>query len=132
MDIDGAPYGSVIQEGLKQPFLFLLSDHGEDWDSPNCPVCVDIRSVATRIPGDRLMVTLWRSNHFSFSDQVLVKSQIVMNLLVATGIAGMDGRTGLADTRQYVRTFFDIYLRGSSKGAFYQTPLMPAARFERK
>jgi DNA-binding transcriptional MocR family regulator len=29
MDIDGAPYGSVVRDGLKQPFLFLLSDHGE-------------------------------------------------------------------------------------------------------
>ncbi len=55
-----------------------------------------------------------------------------MNLLEATGIAGMDGRMGFADTRKYVHTFFDIYLRGSSKGTFYQTPLIPAARFERK
>ncbi len=62
----------------------------------------------------------------------MVKSQIVMILLVATGIVGMDGRTGLADTRQYVRAFMGIYLRGAPQGASYQTPLMPAARFYRK
>jgi predicted dienelactone hydrolase len=132
IDIDGAPFGSVIQSGLKQPFLFLLSDHGEEWTSPACTICADIRAVATRIPGDRLIITLRGSNHFSFSDQVLVKSQIVMDALVATGISGLDGRTGLADTRQYIRTFFDITLRGASRGTFYQTPLISAARFERQ
>lgn len=132
IDIDGAPYGSVIQDGLKQPFLFLLSDHGVDWNSLDCQICADIRSIASRTPGDRLIVTLTGSNHFSFSDQSLVKSQIVMKLLMATGISGMDGRTGLADTRQYVSTFFDIYLRGAPREGFYLTPLMPAARLEGK
>ena len=132
IDIDGAPYGSVINYGLKQPFLFLLSDHGVDWNSPDCQICANIRSIASRIPGDRLIVTLRGSNHFSFSDQSIVKSQIVINLLVTTGIAGMDGPTGLADTRQYIRTFFDIHLRGAPRGTFYQAPLMPAARLEIK
>lgn len=27
IDIDGAPFGTVIKEGLRQPFMFLLSDH---------------------------------------------------------------------------------------------------------
>src|SRR5256885_8123283 len=26
IDIDGAPHGSVVQAGLSQPFMFLLSD----------------------------------------------------------------------------------------------------------
>ena len=29
IDIDGQPFGSVIQDGLRQPFMFLLSDHGD-------------------------------------------------------------------------------------------------------
>src|SRR5207237_2264844 len=29
IDIDGAPIGSVIQEGVDRPFMFVLSDHGD-------------------------------------------------------------------------------------------------------
>ncbi|HXO40279.1 MAG TPA: family membership [Thermoanaerobaculia bacterium] len=29
IDIDGQPFGNVIQDGLRQPFMFLLSDHGD-------------------------------------------------------------------------------------------------------
>src|SRR6202023_179003 len=29
IDIEGHPFGSVIQDGLRQPFMFLLSDHGD-------------------------------------------------------------------------------------------------------
>src|ERR1700675_674786 len=32
IDIDGAPYGSVVQEGLKPPFMFILSDHSREMD----------------------------------------------------------------------------------------------------
>jgi hypothetical protein len=42
----------------------------------------------------------------------------------------MEGRIGLADTEQYIRTFFDIYLRGASRGTFFQVPLMPVAQIE--
>lgn len=33
IDIDGAPYGSVVRESLHQPFLFLTSDHGDTTDA---------------------------------------------------------------------------------------------------
>jgi hypothetical protein len=33
VDLDGAPYGSVVREGVSQLFLFLLSDHGDAWGS---------------------------------------------------------------------------------------------------
>ena len=33
IDIDGAPHGSVVEAGLRQPFMFLLSDHGAASDS---------------------------------------------------------------------------------------------------
>src|SRR5438445_11803055 len=27
IDVDGAPFGSVVREGFSQPFMFLMSDH---------------------------------------------------------------------------------------------------------
>jgi dienelactone hydrolase len=133
IDLDGALHGSVIQEGFAQPFLFLLSDHGESWISPDCKICENIRSAANRIPGDRLIVTLRGAHHFSFSDQALVKSQIVMKALGAVGIAGgLEGRTGLEYTSRYICEFFDVHLRGAPREALYRAPLMSAARFETK
>lgn len=125
IDIDGALHGSVVREGLKQPFLFLLSDHGDTLDSPGYTIAADIRAAANRIPGDRLIVTLRGSHHFSFSDQSLVKSRIVMKAL-----GGLDSRTGLSDTARYVREFFDVHLRGAPREPLYSGPLVPAARFE--
>ncbi|MCI0332423.1 MAG: family membership [Planctomycetes bacterium] len=139
IDIDGALYGSVVREGLTQPFLFLLSDHADFWYSPDLPdlpdytIAKNIRSAANRIPGDRLIVTLRGADHFSFSDQALVKSQIVMKALSTVGIAdGLDAREGLAHTRRYVCEFFDVHLRGAPREALYRGPLMSAARFETK
>jgi predicted dienelactone hydrolase len=133
IDIDGALYGSVIQEGLTQPFLFLLGDHGDSWNSPDCQPCANIRSAANRIPGDRLIVTLRGAHHFSFSDQALVKSQMVMKVLSTVGIVGgLDARSGLAFTRRYIREFLDVHLHGAPREALYRAPLMPAAHFETK
>ena len=36
--MDGAPHGSVIQAGLHQPFMFLMSDHGDMTDSVSPPI----------------------------------------------------------------------------------------------
>jgi hypothetical protein len=66
----GAGVTSVAPADGKQ-----LWEHA--WSSPHCQTCTNIRAVATRIPGDRLIVTLRGAHHFSFSDQALVKSQIV-------------------------------------------------------
>jgi len=131
MDIDGALYGSVVREGLEQPFLFLLSDHVDAWNSPDCTICENIRATANRIPGDRLIVTLRGAHHFSFSDQALTKSQVVMKALGALGVTGgLDPRIGLAFTTRYAREFFDVHLRGAPREALYRAPLVPAARFE--
>jgi predicted dienelactone hydrolase len=133
IDIDGALYGSVIQEGFAQPFLFLLSDHDVSWNSPDCQQCADIRSAANRIPGDRLIVTLLGTHHFSFSDQALLKSQILMKALSMTGMAGgLNPRAGLSYTSQYIREFFDVYLRSAPRDPLHRAPLMSAARFEEK
>jgi predicted dienelactone hydrolase len=133
IDMDGRLFGSVVHEGFKQPFLFLLSDHGDAWNSPDCRIAADIRSAAARIPGDRLIVTFQGAHHFSFSDQALVKSQIALKTLRAAGVVGdLDGRDGLDCTRRYAREFFDVHLRGAPREVLYQAPLTPIARFETK
>ncbi len=40
-DIDGAPIGSVTAEGVRKPFMFLLSDHTGEPDAPEVPAKID-------------------------------------------------------------------------------------------
>jgi len=112
IDIDGAPYGSVVQEGLKQPFMFLLSDHSRDLADPvSKQILADFQSLYNRLPRGRLFVTIRGANHFSFSDQMLVKSQYVIGLMHLVGISKLDAHRGLAITADYVYSFFDAYLK---------------------
>jgi predicted dienelactone hydrolase len=114
IDIDGAPYGSVVQDGLKQPFMFILSDHSRDLPDPaSGQILANFQSIYSRLPNGRLFITIRGANHFSFSDQMLVKSHYFIRLLGMLGFGGLDGRRGLAITAEYVHTFFDVYLKGA-------------------
>jgi predicted dienelactone hydrolase len=114
IDIDGAPFGSVVQDGLTQPFMFVLSDHSREMADPGSKeIHANIESIYDRLPNGRLFITIRGANHFSFSDEMLVKSQYVVGLLHVLGISRLDGRRGLAITTEYVRTFFDVYLKGA-------------------
>lgn len=112
IDIDGAPYGTVVQDGLKQPFMFLLSDHSREKSDPeSIQIGANIQSIYDRLPKGRMFVTIRGANHFSFSDQMLLKSPVVIKLLGLLGFGSLDGRRGLAITTDYVHTFFDVYLK---------------------
>ncbi len=128
IDIDGAPLGRVIAEGLTQPFMFLLSDHGDfSSDSESRQVMANIRSIYNRLPQDgRLLIEIRGANHFLFSDGALLKSQIVLGTLRALGILGIDGRRQLAVTAYCVHSFFDAYLKGQNVSRLkISSPLYP-------
>jgi|SRR5579871_587456 len=110
IDIDGNPFGSVVQDGLTQPFLILLSDHGSEAGSGE--VYAKIRSIFDRLPNGRLMLMIRGANHFSFSDSILLRSQYVVNTIQRIR-RGPDARRGLAITADYVHTFFDVHLKGA-------------------
>ncbi len=121
IDIDGAPYGTLIQEGLKQPFLFLLSDHSRDLADPaSKQILADFQSIYNRLPNGRQFVTIRGANHFSFSDQMLVKSQYVIGVMHMLGISRLESRRGLAITADYVHTFFDVYLKDAPADSLNQ------------
>lgn len=113
IDIDGAPHGSVIQEGLRQPFLFLLSDHGAESDPASDQIRADIQSIYDHTPPDRrLRATIRGAFHFMFSDDgAVMKSSAVRGLLRVSGRLGISGRRQLAVTAHCVRSFFDAALR---------------------
>jgi predicted dienelactone hydrolase len=133
VDLDGRLFGSVVKEGMDQPFLFLMSDHGNAFTSSDCQICDQIRSAARRNPTDKLIVTMLRAHHFSCADFAVLQSRILRSALVALGgQGGLDPRTGLAAHARYVRELFDVHLRGTPRAALYSGPLVPGARFETK
>jgi len=128
IDLDGQPFGSVIQEGLHQPFLFVLSDEINSSDPETLRILANIQSIYDRLPqAGRLRILIRGSNHFFFSDDVaLLKSHIVLRTLRALGLVGIEGRRQLAVTTYCVHSFFDAYLKGENISPLKITsPLYP-------
>ena len=114
IDLDGAPWGSVVREGLGQPFLLLFSDHASETDPESRRIRANVRSVYDRLPpAARRLVVLRGANHFSFSDQVLVMSPVLARLLRLAGVLRLEPRRGLAVSAEYVHRFFDVHLDGA-------------------
>ncbi len=128
IDIDGAPHGSVIHAGLSQPFMFLLSDHGDTTDPESNQIVTDIKSIYDRILSDRrLYATIRGAFHFTFTDDgALMKSGIVRGFLRLSGRLGIDARRQLAITTHCVHSFFDAYLKGTGGArSSISSPLYP-------
>ncbi len=128
IDVDGAPIGSVIAEGVTQPFMFLMSYHRSEPDVETRQVGANVRSIYDRLPSDRRFEIMIRgANHFGFSDDgALLKSHIVLGTLRMLGILGIDGRRQLAVTTYCVHSFFDAYLEGAGVSRLnISSPLYP-------
>jgi predicted dienelactone hydrolase len=129
IDVDGAPFGSVIQRGIDKPFMFLLSDHrNQSSDAENQRILADIQSIYDRLPADaRFLIGIRGAFHFTFSDDgALLKSSVLRGVLWAFGRLRIDGRRQLAVTAHCIHTFFDAYLKGvSASGPALQSPLFP-------
>ncbi|HTT60378.1 MAG TPA: hypothetical protein VMG35_01005 [Bryobacteraceae bacterium] len=133
IDVDGAPFGSVITEGIHRPFMFILSDHSREAGPESARIMAGIQSIYDRLPADgRLRVSIRGANHFLFSDDgALLKSHIVLRALRVAGIVGIDGRRQLAVTAYCLRAFFDAYLR-TAPGSRLEigSPLYPEIRVD--
>lgn len=126
IDIDGMPFGRVIQEGLHQPFFFIMSDHSRESGSEGRNVQNNIESIYNKLPeGERWQVTIIGANHFSFSDQMLTKNSIFLAFLRRLGVLSpLDKRRGLAITSACIHTFFDVYLKGVPAGQLNSLPAL--------
>lgn len=126
IDIDGMPFGNVIQEGLHQPFFFLMSDHSKESGSEPQTVERNIESIYDHVPeGKRWGMTIAGANHFTFSDQMFTKSPILMFFLRRAGVMGsLENRRGLAITSACVHTFFDVYLKGAPADEMNSLPAL--------
>ena len=135
IDVDGAPLGSVVAEGVTQPFMFLLSDHKGESDAGQPEAIrqagVNIHSIYDRLPSDRrLMITIRGAGHYMFSDNgAILKSPFVMRVLRTVGIVRLDGRRQVALTAHYISTFFDVYLKGAPASELMRQPEYPEIEY---
>ena len=122
LDIDGWLFGDVRKVGLKQPFMFIMSEPAAfpplvpsvlrrfAERSEGAPVDVD-RGIDSIYRNGEIQagyhVTIRGARHFNFSDSAVLFSPIMK----ATGMLGpIEGARGLRITSDYVRAFFDKYL----------------------
>jgi dienelactone hydrolase len=135
IDVDGAPLGPVIAEGVTQPFMVLLSEHGQggDTDAEGRQVGDNIRAIYNRLPSDRrLWITIHGANHFVFSDDgAMFKSPLLMRALRLVGILPLDGRRQIEITAHYISAFFDVYLQGAPISTLKTKSRYPEVEFAR-
>ena len=112
IDIDGAPYGDVIQTGIDKPFLFILSDHQGETGPEIQKIHDDIQSITDQLSNKVTQITHFGFRViFNFSDAALLKEPHLSRLVGAIG--SIDERRALAITTDYVRGFFDRYLNNT-------------------
>jgi dienelactone hydrolase len=138
IDVDGAPLGNVIAEGVTQPFMFLLSDHRGESADAQTPEAIrqagaNIHSIYDRLPSDRrLMVMIRGAGHYMFSDNgAMLKSPLGMRVLHTLGFVRLDGRRQVAVTAHYISTFFDVYLQGAPTSKLRSQPEYPEVEYLR-
>jgi len=57
----------VIQDGLHQPFMFILSDHSRESDAETRQIKANIQSIYDHLPPDgRLQIAIRGANQFPF------------------------------------------------------------------
>lgn len=128
VDIDGAPLGSAVRDGVKQPFLFLLSDHSREPKAETAPVVADIRSIYDRLPqNERLWIVLRGAGHFGFVDLTPLPSHIAHFL----NIVPMSGKRQIEITRDCLRAYFDVHLKGAPPSILTHLSNYPEIEYSR-
>lgn len=84
-----------------------FSDHSREASDPaSKQIVANFQSIYGRLPNGRLFIRSRGANHFSFSDQMLLKSRYLIGLMRAFGFGGLEVRRGLTITADYVHTLF--------------------------
>lgn len=113
INLDGSPYGSVIETGIDKPFMFLLADHAKENDPISLKIKSNIKSIYNSVTADKYWFYLTGSQHFNFSDIPYQKEWLIMRLSGATGSIGRRHGTELINST--VLNFFNVYLKGEPK-----------------
>jgi predicted dienelactone hydrolase len=119
VDMDGAVYGPVIEDGVPRPVLFLLSDHGTAMSASDQRIESELQSAYDHsLPGSRLALVLKGTGHFSFTDQLLLRSRVLR--VVDPSQSGAD--RALLVVADVLCRFLDTYVKGASTSGLERLP----------
>jgi dienelactone hydrolase len=119
-DLDGSLYGPVVHDGLRRPFLLMLSPIPAAIRKRCGARCAHLsefhffRAFYSHLRSGRFAVELAGSGHESFEDAVWIKSGLEA---VAPSVArqfetgSIDARTAVRAVSGFLTDFFDRYLR---------------------
>jgi dienelactone hydrolase len=110
VDVDGYPPSPVAQAGVRQPFMFIWSEPRPDPGPLRQRAMRDAEAIQRRLQADGYQITIKGARHFNFSDHAALASPAAPSRF---SLGPIDGRRGLAITADYLRAFFDRYLRGA-------------------
>ena len=131
IDMDGALRGSVVSDGLEQPFLFLLSDHSNEPGAESGRIVADLDSAVRARPTEKQVLVLAGANHFGFSDDgAFLKSPPLRRLLRWFGAIRLDGARQIELTRALAAAFFDVHLKGAARSELVRAESEPEVRRE--
>jgi dienelactone hydrolase len=107
-NLDGDPFGAVLERGLGKPFLFI-GHEGALAELPD--TAAKLRRVTRTVPANQAFVlSLQGTGHFNFADRSLMAGRLGLGRLL--GFLGpIDGRRGITLTRTILTRFFDAFLR---------------------
>ena len=112
VNMDGAPFGTVIEKGLNKPFMFLLADHQDETDPVSVQIKSNIEKIYNSIPENRYWIYLEGAQHFNFSDMPFQKEFLLSRLSGATGSIG--SKHGLEVISSCLLVFFNEYVKGQA------------------
>jgi dienelactone hydrolase len=129
IDIDGQPFGEVVETGHKRPFMFLLSDHSGEDGAEGSQIRLNIKAIREKSSPSGYLATLRGAGHFSFSDLGLL-----MDLPgdQRKGPFGkIEGPRGIEAASACIAAFFDVSLKGAKPSLMGELPLrFPELSFE--
>jgi predicted dienelactone hydrolase len=111
-NLDGYPYGDVVQAGLDRPFMTLWSQPPSPTDANWLQATRDMSAMEARLGGDGYQLMIHGSRHFNFTDNGVFFAPF---LRLRGGLGPIDGRRFLSITTNYLAAFFDHYLRGQAE-----------------
>ncbi|NJO69426.1 MAG: hypothetical protein HC830_09240 [Bacteroidetes bacterium] len=106
VSINGTAFGSVNENKLSKPFMFLMADQDIKADSTALQVRQNIKTIYDQITGSKGWLTVKGTQHFNFSDQALIKVGFLARR--SGDIGSIDQERGLLIASTSLRTFSTV------------------------
>jgi predicted dienelactone hydrolase len=118
VNLDGWPYGSVVHAGLDRPLLLVLSEPGNNANTPAMQKSTrDLAAIFANVPLG-YQVRIRGARHFNFTDLALGFHPFARQLGV---LGSTDGARGLRITSAYLAAFFDQTLKNRPSSLLHGT-----------